>query len=135
MHLFNLTQPIQQTVLQRQLDADQLTHSLRLYSAALERLRQRRRLFATFWLARLLPGQPAQGRNPPGTLERYAERSLLLFAAWHPTSSPGVGARPVSRGPDWVSSARCRHQSFICLKPYVAGPPCAQQSVTCVMRD
>lgn len=44
-----------------------------------------RRLFATFWLLMLLPGNPAHRRNPPGTLERQAARVVSRFeAAPHP---------------------------------------------------
>jgi hypothetical protein len=37
-----------------------------------------RRLFGVMWLMLLLPGAPASTRNPPGTLERQAERVLAL---------------------------------------------------------
>jgi hypothetical protein len=45
-----------------------------------DRLRECRRLFGTFWLLMLLPGNPASTRNPPGTLDRQAERLLTLLA-------------------------------------------------------
>jgi hypothetical protein len=38
-----------------------------------------RRLWAMFWLRLLLPGGPAERRNPPGTADRQAERVLGLF--------------------------------------------------------
>lgn len=38
-----------------------------------------RRLGAFFWLVHLRPGGPAERRNPPGTLERQAERVLALL--------------------------------------------------------
>jgi hypothetical protein len=40
------------------------------------RVGEYRRLWALFWLLMLLPGNPAQGRNPAGTLERAATRLL-----------------------------------------------------------
>jgi hypothetical protein len=39
-----------------------------------------RRLFAAFWLMMLLPGGPASRRNPPGTLDRQAARTLGLLS-------------------------------------------------------
>jgi hypothetical protein len=38
-----------------------------------------RRLFAAFWVMRLLPGGDAYQRNPPGTFERQASRLLDLL--------------------------------------------------------
>ncbi|MBM7791244.1 phosphotransferase [Tenggerimyces flavus] len=38
-----------------------------------------RRLWAMFWLRLLLPGGPAEPRNPPGTADRQAERVLTLL--------------------------------------------------------
>jgi thiamine kinase-like enzyme len=38
-----------------------------------------RRLFAAFWVMRLLPGGSAHHRNPPGTFERQASRMLDLL--------------------------------------------------------
>ena len=40
------------------------------------RVGEYRRLWALFWLLMLLPGNPADGRNPAGTLERAATRLL-----------------------------------------------------------
>ena len=40
---------------------------------------QLRRLFAAFWVMRLLPGGSAHHRNPPGTFERQASRLLDLL--------------------------------------------------------
>jgi aminoglycoside phosphotransferase len=40
---------------------------------------QLRRLFAAFWVMRLLPGGSAYHRNPPGTFERQASRLLGLL--------------------------------------------------------
>jgi Phosphotransferase enzyme family len=38
-----------------------------------------RRVLAADWMARLLPGGPAERRNPPGTLERQATRLMELL--------------------------------------------------------
>jgi hypothetical protein len=40
-----------------------------------------RRLFAGFWVMRLLPGGSAHHRNPPGTFERQASRLLDLLGS------------------------------------------------------
>ena len=42
---------------------------------------QLRRLFAAFWVMRLLPGGSAYRRNPPGTFERQASRLLDLLGS------------------------------------------------------
>jgi Phosphotransferase enzyme family len=42
---------------------------------------QLRRLFAAFWVMRLLPGGSAYHRNPPGTFERQASRLLDLLGS------------------------------------------------------
>jgi len=42
---------------------------------------QLRRLFAAFWVMRLLPGGSAYQRNPPGTFERQAGRLLDLLGS------------------------------------------------------
>lgn len=44
------------------------------------RLLAARRLWAMFWLWRLLPGGPSASRNPPGTAELQAQRLLQLLA-------------------------------------------------------
>jgi hypothetical protein len=44
-----------------------------------DRLRAARRLWAMFWLRLLLPGGPAQRRNPPGTADAQARRLLTLL--------------------------------------------------------
>lgn len=51
-------------------------------TAAAERARIRdyRRLLATFWLLMLLPGGPSHQRNPPGTLQHQAHRLLELLS-------------------------------------------------------
>jgi len=38
-----------------------------------------RRVFAAYWVMRLLPGGISGRRNPPGTLERQASRLLDLL--------------------------------------------------------
>jgi hypothetical protein len=43
------------------------------------RIREYRRLLATFWLLMLLPGGPSYRRNPPGTLQDQALRLLELL--------------------------------------------------------
>lgn len=43
------------------------------------RLRASRRLWAMFWLRLLLPGGPAERRNPPGTADAQARRLLDLL--------------------------------------------------------
>ncbi len=61
-------------------DADRLVEALDLDGALCLRVRRMRRLFATFWLHRLLPGNPGHRRNPPGSVERQAARTLALLA-------------------------------------------------------
>ncbi len=51
-----------------------------LTRAEQSRVRDFRRLAALFWLLLLRPGSPASDRNPPGTLERQADRLLSLLA-------------------------------------------------------
>jgi aminoglycoside phosphotransferase (APT) family kinase protein len=43
------------------------------------RIREYRRLLATFWLLMLLPGGPSHRRNPPGTLQHQTFRLLDLL--------------------------------------------------------
>ncbi|HEX6682348.1 MAG TPA: aminoglycoside phosphotransferase family protein [Candidatus Limnocylindrales bacterium] len=45
------------------------------------RLLAARRLWAMFWLRRLLPGGPSADRNPPGTADLQARRLLHLLTA------------------------------------------------------
>lgn len=61
------------------MDAEELISQLDLESGQRIRLHRMRRLFATFWLYMLLPGSPAHHRNPPGSVERQAERVLGLM--------------------------------------------------------
>jgi hypothetical protein len=46
-----------------------------------QQITQLRKLFAAFWVMRLLPGGSAYRRNPPGTFERQATRLLDLFGS------------------------------------------------------
>lgn len=62
------------------LEADDLVDRLDLSPALVHRVRQMRRLYATFWLYMLLPGNRGHHRNPPGSVERQAERTLALLA-------------------------------------------------------
>lgn len=61
------------------LDGDELVELLDLDDALAGRVLRMRRLFATFWLDMLLPGNRAHDRNPPGSVERQAERTLVLL--------------------------------------------------------
>jgi hypothetical protein len=62
------------------LDGDGLVELLDLDEALARRVLRMRRLFATFWLHMLLPGNRGHHRNPPGSVERQAERTLVLLA-------------------------------------------------------
>jgi thiamine kinase-like enzyme len=46
-----------------------------------EQITHLRRLFAAFWVMRLLPSGSAYRRNPPGTFERQASRLLDLLGS------------------------------------------------------
>ena len=46
-----------------------------------QQITQLRRLFAAFWVMRLLPSGSAYHRNPPGTFERQASRLLDLLGS------------------------------------------------------
>jgi len=61
------------------LDAGDFLGRFGLSRAGQERARDFRRLSALFWLVLLRPGGAAAARNPPGTLERQAERLLGLL--------------------------------------------------------
>jgi Ser/Thr protein kinase RdoA (MazF antagonist) len=61
------------------LSADAFLALFDLSAAEQVKVREYRRLSALFWLMMLLPGSPAQHRNPAGTLERQAARLLLLL--------------------------------------------------------
>ncbi|GEP38348.1 hypothetical protein NPS01_20110 [Nocardioides psychrotolerans] len=58
---------------------EDLVARLDLSHAQLRRVLVSRRLFATFWLLMLLPGNPGHDRNPAGSLERQAARLLDLL--------------------------------------------------------
>lgn len=61
------------------LDADSFLARFSLTRSEKTRLGEFRRLAALFWLLMLLPGAPADDRNPPGTLKRQADRLLALL--------------------------------------------------------
>jgi Ser/Thr protein kinase RdoA (MazF antagonist) len=65
--------------LEHLVDPDELAAALRLTAAPMRRVLTARRLFATFWLLMLLPGNPGHHRNPPGSLERQAARAEALL--------------------------------------------------------
>jgi Phosphotransferase enzyme family len=58
------------------LDADAVLGRLDLDTETRRRVRQARRVFALHWLILLLPGNPGHHRNPPGTVDRQAQRLL-----------------------------------------------------------
>jgi len=60
----------------RALDAEEFCARFAVDSV---RLRAARRLWAMFWLRLLLPGGPAEQRNPPGTADLQARRLLALL--------------------------------------------------------
>ena len=62
------------------LDADRFLETMDVDARLRVRLRRTRRLFATLWLHMLLPGNPGHGRNPPGSVEKQAARTLDLLA-------------------------------------------------------
>jgi Ser/Thr protein kinase RdoA (MazF antagonist) len=62
-----------------QLDAEDLLALFDLTRTEQTRVQGFRRLAALFWLLMLRPGSPSSIRNPPGTLERQADRLLRLF--------------------------------------------------------
>ena len=62
------------------LDADDLLAMFDLTRTEQTRVRYFRRLAALFWLIMLRPGSSSSARNPPGTLERQADRLLRLLS-------------------------------------------------------
>jgi aminoglycoside phosphotransferase len=62
-----------------QVAAEQALSHFDTGAAEQARIREYRRLLATFWLLMLLPGGPSHRRNPPGTLQRQAFRLLELL--------------------------------------------------------
>jgi aminoglycoside phosphotransferase (APT) family kinase protein len=63
------------------IDADAFLDRFDLNPGERQQLRQLRRLFAAFWVMRLLPGGRAYQRNPSGTFERQASRLLDLLGS------------------------------------------------------
>ena len=61
------------------LDADEFLALFDLTRDEQTRVRDFRRLAALYWLIMLRPGGPSSARNPPGTLERQADRLLRLL--------------------------------------------------------
>jgi hypothetical protein len=55
-------------------DQDALIAALDLTEAQRQRLGTARRMFASFWLLMLLPGNPGHARNPAGSLAHQVER-------------------------------------------------------------
>jgi Ser/Thr protein kinase RdoA (MazF antagonist) len=62
-----------------QVSADLALGHFATEAAERARIREYRRLLATFWLLMLLPGGPANRRNPPSTLRHQALRLLDLL--------------------------------------------------------
>lgn len=67
--------------LERRLDVGALLRELALTPAQATRVEHHRVFFACFWLAMLLPGNPAWGRNPPGSVEDQATHVLYLLSS------------------------------------------------------
>jgi aminoglycoside phosphotransferase (APT) family kinase protein len=63
------------------IDADAFLDRFDLSRGERQQITQLRRLFAAFWIMRLLPGGSAYLRNPPGTFERQASRLLDLLGS------------------------------------------------------
>lgn len=61
------------------MDADALLGRLDLDAETGRRIRTARRMFALHWLVMLLPGNPGYLRNPPGSVDRQAQRLLDLL--------------------------------------------------------
>ncbi len=61
------------------MDAEAFLARFDLSPAEHVRLNGFRRLFGLFWLLMLLPESPGHRRNPPGSLERQADRLLALL--------------------------------------------------------
>jgi Ser/Thr protein kinase RdoA (MazF antagonist) len=63
------------------LDTERLVDAVGLDTAARARFAAYRPLWASFWLAMLLPGNGGWRRNPPGTTEAQARHVLALLSA------------------------------------------------------
>jgi hypothetical protein len=61
------------------IDAEAFLDRFDLNPGERQQITQLRRLYASFWVMRLLPGGSAYQRNPPGTFERQASRLLDLL--------------------------------------------------------
>lgn len=61
------------------INADAFLDRFDLNPAERRQITHLRRLFAAFWVMRLLPGGSAYHRNPPGTFDRQASRLLGLL--------------------------------------------------------
>jgi hypothetical protein len=68
------------TTRSRRIDAEAFLDRFDLDPGERQRVTQLRRLFAAFWVMRLLPGGSAYRRNPPGTFEHQASRLLDLLS-------------------------------------------------------
>ena len=66
--------------LARSLDTARLLCSFEVTSGQLERLRHHRKLLASFWLSKLLPGEGGFTRNPAGSTEAQAAHVLDLLS-------------------------------------------------------
>jgi aminoglycoside phosphotransferase len=65
--------------LDNRVDPEALIEALDLDSLQRQRVDDFRRLFACFWLVKLLPGGSAHHRNPAGSLERCARHTTALL--------------------------------------------------------
>lgn len=65
--------------LEGRLDGEGLLGSLNLSGFQRDRVVGYRRIFASFWLSMLLPGNSAWLRNPPGSVEKQARHVLRLI--------------------------------------------------------
>jgi aminoglycoside phosphotransferase len=63
------------------IDAEAFLDRFGLGPGERQQIRQMRRLFASFWVMRLLPSGSVYRRNPPGTFERQASRLLDLLGS------------------------------------------------------
>jgi thiamine kinase-like enzyme len=61
------------------INADAFLDRFDLNPGERQRITHLRRVFAAFWVMRLLPSGSAYHRNPPGTFERQASRLLDLL--------------------------------------------------------
>jgi hypothetical protein len=63
------------------IDAEAFLDRFDLTAGEQQQIQLHRRLFAVFWVMRLLPSGSAHHRNPPGTLDRQATRLLNLLSS------------------------------------------------------